>query len=86
MVLVLCIGDLHIPHRSVDLPREFKNLLVPGKVHQTLCTGNICTKVSDDILAARDIGLALPNRPFSSLCKLNKQAPLRFARGEEAYK
>lgn len=46
MVLVLCIGDLHIPHRSVDLPREFKNLLVPGKVHQTLCTGNICTKVN----------------------------------------
>ena len=46
MVLVLCIGDLHIPHRSVDLPREFKSLLVPGKVHQTLCTGNLCTKVS----------------------------------------
>ena len=50
MVLVLCIGDLHIPHRSVDLPREFKNLLVPGKVHQTLCTGNLCTKVHTFIL------------------------------------
>ena len=47
MVLVLCIGDLHIPHRAVDLPAKFKALLQPGKVNQTLCTGNICAKVKD---------------------------------------
>lgn len=28
MVLVLCIGDLHIPHRATDLPAKFKALLV----------------------------------------------------------
>lgn len=44
-MLVLCIGDFHIPHRSKDLPAKFKALLVPGKVHQTLCTGNLCIKV-----------------------------------------
>jgi len=50
MVLVLCIGDLHIPHRAVDLPAKFKALLQPGKVNQTLCTGNICTKEIQDYL------------------------------------
>jgi len=33
MVLVLCIGDLHVPHRATDLPAKFKALLVPGKIH-----------------------------------------------------
>jgi vacuolar protein sorting-associated protein 29 len=45
MVLVLCIGDLHIPHRTTDIPPKFKELLKPGKIHQILCTGNVCTKV-----------------------------------------
>ncbi len=45
MVLVLCIGDLHIPHRATDLPSKFKELLKPGKIHHTLCTGNLCSKV-----------------------------------------
>ncbi|KAJ3554655.1 hypothetical protein NP233_g12372 [Leucocoprinus birnbaumii] len=40
MVLVLIIGDLHIPHRAHDLPSKFKKLLVPGKIQQILCTGN----------------------------------------------
>ena len=45
MVLVLCISDLHIPHRATDLPAKFKALLVPGKVHLILCPGNLCTRV-----------------------------------------
>ena len=32
MVLVLCMGDLHIPYRAADLPEKFKALLVPGKI------------------------------------------------------
>ncbi|DBA68004.1 hypothetical protein WJX79_002108 [Trebouxia sp. C0005] len=50
MVLVLCIGDLHIPHRATDLPAKFKQLLVPGKIHHSLCPGNICTKEIHDYL------------------------------------
>jgi len=42
MVLVLVIGDLHIPIRSHDLPAKFKKLLVPGKIQQVLLTGNVC--------------------------------------------
>ena len=52
MVLVLCIGDLHIPHRTVDLPTKFKALLVPGKIHHILCPGNICTKVCPQLPTA----------------------------------
>merc|ERR1711907_350182 len=44
MVLVLCIGDLHIPHRTSDLPPQFKEILLPGKIQYILCTGDLCTK------------------------------------------
>ncbi|GME95491.1 hypothetical protein B5S28_g1679 [[Candida] boidinii] len=41
-MLVLAIGDLHIPERSVDLPLKFKKLLQPsGKIDQVLCLGNV---------------------------------------------
>jgi hypothetical protein len=43
---VLCIGDLHIPHRATDLPPKFRELLKPGKIHHILCTGNLCSRVS----------------------------------------
>lgn len=41
-MLVLVIGDLHIPFRAHDLPAKFKKLLVPGKIQQIICTGNVC--------------------------------------------
>ncbi|WIA38202.1 hypothetical protein OEZ86_001550 [Tetradesmus obliquus] len=44
MVLVLCIGDIHIPHRATDIPAKFRELLKPGKIHHVLCTGNLCSK------------------------------------------
>uniref|UniRef100_A0A8B9PZA0 Vacuolar protein sorting-associated protein 29 n=1 Tax=Apteryx owenii TaxID=8824 RepID=A0A8B9PZA0_APTOW len=49
-MLVLVLGDLHIPHRSSGLPVKFKKLLVPGKIQHILCTGNLCTKESYDYL------------------------------------
>lgn len=45
MVLVLALGDLHIPHRAADLPAKFKSMLVPGKIQHIICTGNLCIKV-----------------------------------------
>ncbi|KAI0341324.1 Metallo-dependent phosphatase [Trametopsis cervina] len=50
MVLVLVIGDLHIPHRIHDLPLKFKKLLVPGKIQQILCTGNLCDRETYEYL------------------------------------
>jgi vacuolar protein sorting-associated protein 29 len=50
MVLVLCIGDMHIPHRATDLPPKFKKLLVPGKIQHVLCTGDLCVKETYDYL------------------------------------
>ncbi|KAE9467268.1 hypothetical protein C3L33_00822, partial [Rhododendron williamsianum] len=46
MVLVLALGDLHIPHRAPDLPPKFKSMLVPGKIQHIICTGNLCIKSS----------------------------------------
>lgn len=45
MVLVLALGDLHVPHRAADLPPKFKSMLVPGKIQHIICTGNLCIKV-----------------------------------------
>ncbi|XP_059486348.1 vacuolar protein sorting-associated protein 29 [Neocloeon triangulifer] len=50
MVLVLVLGDLHIPHRCSSLPNKFKKLLVPGRIQHILCTGNLCAKESFDYL------------------------------------
>ncbi|XP_065889692.1 vacuolar protein sorting-associated protein 29-like [Dysidea avara] len=50
MVLVLVIGDFHIPHRQHSLPPQFKKLLVPGKIQHVICTGNLCTKETYDYL------------------------------------
>ncbi|XP_065324061.1 vacuolar protein sorting-associated protein 29-like [Gordionus sp. m RMFG-2023] len=43
-MLVLVIGDFHIPYRSYTLPDQFLKLLVPGKIQHILCTGNLCTQ------------------------------------------
>ena len=41
-MLVLVLGDLHIPYRSATLPSKFKKLLVPGRIQHILCTGRFC--------------------------------------------
>jgi vacuolar protein sorting-associated protein 29 len=42
-MLILVIGDLHIPQRKLVIPKQFLRLLTPGKVHKIFCTGNLCT-------------------------------------------
>lgn len=54
MVLVLALGDLHIPQRAPDLPAKFKSMLVPGKIQQIICTGNLCIKVIVSFLDPMD--------------------------------
>lgn len=49
-MLVLVLGDLHIPLRTHDLPPKFKKLLVQGKIAQILTTGNICDRETWDYL------------------------------------
>ena len=44
MVLILILGDLHIPHGASDIPAKLKRLLVPGKIQLILSTGNICDR------------------------------------------
>eukprot|EP00211_Chloroparvula_japonica_P015691 CAMPEP_0119133168 /NCGR_PEP_ID=MMETSP1310-20130426/13186_1 /TAXON_ID=464262 /ORGANISM="Genus nov. species nov., Strain RCC2339" /LENGTH=196 /DNA_ID=CAMNT_0007123851 /DNA_START=170 /DNA_END=758 /DNA_ORIENTATION=- len=49
-LLVLIIGDMHVPHRAATLPPKFKKMLVPGKIQHVICTGNLCTKEMHDYL------------------------------------
>ncbi|KAJ8328569.1 hypothetical protein BDV3_004691 [Batrachochytrium dendrobatidis] len=49
-MLVLLIGDFHVPHRKIDLPARFKKLLVPGKIQQILSTGNLTSTDMYDYL------------------------------------
>lgn len=49
-MLILVIGDLHIPSRSYNIPAIFKENLSTGKIHQILCTGNLCTKSEIEML------------------------------------
>ncbi|KAG8919354.1 Vacuolar protein sorting-associated protein 29 [Tulasnella sp. 419] len=75
MVLVLIIGDLHIPYRTHDLPAKFKKLLVPGKIQQIICTGNVCDRETLEYLrtVAADINVVKgdydenPTFPFSQV-------------------
>jgi vacuolar protein sorting-associated protein 29 len=39
--LIIILGDLHIPQRCIDIPVKFKELLLPGKAQQVVCTGNL---------------------------------------------
>ncbi len=50
MVLVLVISDLCVPFKAAAIPRKFKEMLVPGKISATLCTGNLCSRETYDWL------------------------------------
>ncbi|KAJ2156349.1 Vacuolar protein sorting-associated protein 29 [Coemansia sp. RSA 552] len=50
MTLVLVLGDLHIPQRAADIPSKFRKLLVPGKIDQIVCTGNVTDKATLEYL------------------------------------
>lgn len=82
MVLVLCIGDLHIPHRACALPPKFKELLKPGKIHHILCTGNLCNKVhylqAAVALAVRSVGLHVSAQSFQALPAMLQPLPTRI--------
>ena len=71
MVLVLVIGDLHIPHRIHDLPAKFKKLLVPGKIQQIICTGNVCDKETLDYLRAVAPDVHVVRGDYDEVCITN---------------
>lgn len=43
-MLVLIIGDMYVPYKAHEISRVFREHLQPGKIHQILCTGNVCTQ------------------------------------------
>ena len=49
-MLVLVLGDMHIPERKSAIPSKFRDILVPGKIQHILCTGNITGRETLDFL------------------------------------
>ncbi|EPX73928.1 retromer complex subunit Vps29 [Schizosaccharomyces octosporus yFS286] len=49
-MLVLVIGDFHIPNRSPKLSEKFRQLLIPGKINQIICLGNLTSPSIYDYL------------------------------------
>ncbi|KAH9578830.1 Calcineurin-like phosphoesterase domain [Trypanosoma melophagium] len=41
MVLVLVVGDLHIPQRAASIPEAFTQMFTPGRINMVLITGNL---------------------------------------------
>ena len=74
--LVLIIGDLHIPQRSIDLPDKFKELLVPGKVQHVLCTGNIGNREHSDWLKSLASNVHIVRGDFDEGTSLPEQKPV----------
>eukprot|EP00747_Dinoflagellata_sp_TGD_P167027 gnl/TRDRNA2_/TRDRNA2_190754_c0_seq1.p1 gnl/TRDRNA2_/TRDRNA2_190754_c0~~gnl/TRDRNA2_/TRDRNA2_190754_c0_seq1.p1 ORF type:complete len:210 (-),score=30.46 gnl/TRDRNA2_/TRDRNA2_190754_c0_seq1:47-604(-) len=48
--MVLLIGDFHTPQRKADVPSCFKELLATDKIGMVLCTGNVGSKSTVDML------------------------------------
>ncbi|MCJ1412294.1 Vacuolar protein sorting-associated protein 29 [Ptychographa xylographoides] len=74
--LVLVLGDLFIPDRAPDIPAKFKKLLVPGKIGQILCLGNLTDNTTYDFLRGiapdlqivkGDFDVEAPNLPPSKV-------------------
>ena len=47
---VLVVGDYHIPTRASNVPEQFKEVLVPGRMKHVLCTGNLTSSAQLDEL------------------------------------
>jgi len=69
-MLVLVVGDIHIPERRSVIPAKFRELLVPGKIQHVLCTGNVTTKETIDFLRnlAGDVHVVRGESDPSSCC------------------
>lgn len=50
MVLVLVVGDAHVPQRAHGVPEVFKKMFAPGRIHTTLITGNLGSREMYDYL------------------------------------
>jgi vacuolar protein sorting-associated protein 29 len=48
--LVLVIGDINIPFKCPDIPEQYKNILIPGKIQHVLSLGNIGSRETYDWL------------------------------------
>ncbi|KAG8347612.1 Calcineurin like phosphoesterase superfamily domain [Trypanosoma vivax] len=44
MVLIVVVGDLHVPQRAAAIPEAFRQMFAPGRIQLALITGNVGCK------------------------------------------
>jgi vacuolar protein sorting-associated protein 29 len=47
-VLVLVMGDFHIPHRGAEIPAKYREMITPNKINTVICTGNMGSREVHD--------------------------------------
>ena len=47
-VLVLVLGDFHIPHRAAEVPAKYREMITPNKINTVICTGNMGSREIHD--------------------------------------
>ena len=78
-MLVLIIGDLHIPHRVAAIPDKFKKLLVPEKIEAVICTGNLCCQEQFSYLKSlsTDLHVCVPAALLRCMRIIYRRMPVR---------
>ncbi|KAK9384124.1 hypothetical protein V1515DRAFT_624600, partial [Lipomyces mesembrius] len=89
-MLVLAIGDLHIPDRALELPPKFRKLLAPGKISQILCLGNLTDRETCDFLRSVSPDLQIVKGEFDlslslPLSKVVTHGSLRIGKFDPDY-
>ena len=65
------MGDFHIPMRAVAIPPEFKEMLVPDKVQQVICTGNVGNRETVDWLKGLSDKFSMVKGEFDHVSKFS---------------
>ncbi|PRT53580.1 Vacuolar protein sorting-associated protein 29 [Wickerhamiella sorbophila] len=49
-MLILVVADAHIPDRAIDVPEQFRKLLIPGKIEKVVALGNVAGTKTQKLL------------------------------------
>nr|5XCE_A Chain A, Vacuolar protein sorting-associated protein 29 [Entamoeba histolytica]5XCE_B Chain B, Vacuolar protein sorting-associated protein 29 [Entamoeba histolytica]5XCH_A Chain A, Vacuolar protein sorting-associated protein 29 [Entamoeba histolytica]5XCH_B Chain B, Vacuolar protein sorting-associated protein 29 [Entamoeba histolytica] len=77
-MLVLVIGDFHVPHRSAAIPQVFLDRLNTGRIQTVLCTGNLCGKETYDILRTLAREVHVVKGDFDEMQGLNETEVIKI--------
>ena len=72
-LVMIVIGDQHIPHMTSALPAKFKKLLVSGRIQHILSMDNLSTKETVDFFKTLASGVHVVRGDFEENTNDSKQ-------------